>query len=436
MRKSSLLSVVSLFAVAGAIYAQAPPKQKQLPSVALGLGILSFNGDVGNGVDLSSFSRIRGGYNLVIEQRIGKFLGVSLSGLYGKLSDSDNTLTSNRNFQSQIMQGDLNLIFRFDNDLIFPRNYPFAPYLSAGFGYLKFDPKGDLKDKNGITYNYWSDGTIRNVPETDTGSSMIIQRDYKYETTLTDSSTNYQRSTFSIPLTLGFNLKLSDNLGINLAATYCLTMSDWIDNYKVGANDNYIFAHIALKYSFGKPYDDSDPVYRSVDFSALEKLDTDGDGVNDGDDRCPGTPNGVKVSNKGCPLDDDEDGVPDYRDKELKTQKGMLVDENGVTVTDKEIADRQMQWDSLATERSQLFNENPSLAYLKSVDEKAAEIRKANPSAAAYSKIPPALKPADKNNDGYISSEEIALAIDSFFEGDSVFTVERLNDLIDYFFEQ
>ena len=427
-----------MFAVVGTVDAQAPPKQKQLPSLAIGAGVLSFNGDVGNGVNLSSFSRIRVGYNVVIEERIGKFLGVSLGGLYGKLSDSDNTLTSNRNFQSQIMQGDLNLVLHFDNDLIFERNSMFAPYLSAGFGYLKFDPKGDLKDKNGIAYNYWSDGTIRNVAETDTGSasSYIIQRDYKYETTLKDSTANYKRNTFSIPLTLGFNLKVSDNIGINLAATYCLTMSDWIDNYKTGKNDNYIFAHVALKYSFGKPYDDSDPVYQSVDFSQLDKLDTDEDGVNDGDDRCPGTPKGVKVSNKGCPLDDDEDGVPDYRDKELKTAKGVLVDENGVTFTDKEIADKQMQWDSLATERSELFNENPSLAYLKSVDEKAAEIRKSNPAAGAYSKIPPALKPADTDKDGYISSAEIAAAIDSFFEGDSVFTVERLNDLIDYFFEQ
>jgi hypothetical protein len=439
MIKKILLSFLFLLAYfnASVVYSQST-KQKQFPSVALGVGILSFNGDVGNGVNLSSFSRIRGGYNLVIEERIGKYIGVSLSGLYGKLADSDNTLKSNRNFQSSIIQGDLNLVIHFDNDLVFKRNSAFAPYLSAGFGYLMFDPKGDLEDKNGIKYNYWSDGTIRNIAETDTNaaSSVLIQRDYKYETTLKDSTTNYSRSTFSVPLTLGFNLKLSDNIGINLAATYCLTMSDWIDNYKTGGNDNYIFAHVALKYSFGKPYDDSDPVYQGVDFSSLDKLDTDGDGVNDNDDRCPGTPIGVKVSNRGCPSDDDEDGVPDYRDKELKTAKGMLVDENGVTVTDKQIADRQAQWDSLATERSQLFNENPSLDYLKSVDEKAAQLRKSNPSLAAYSKVPAALKPADKNNDGYISSEEIAAAIDSFFEGDSIFTVEKLNDLIDYFFEQ
>jgi hypothetical protein len=438
MMNKILLSLILVLALTVSANAQKAPKQKQLPSVALGVGILSFNGDVGNGVNLSSFSRIRGGYNLVIEERIGKYIGVSLNGLYGKLSDSDNLKTSNRNFQTNIIQGDLNLVLHFDNDFVFKRNSAFAPYLSAGFGYLMFDPYGDLEDKNGFKYNYWSDGTIRDIAETDTasGSAVIIQRDYKYETKLKDSAVNYSRSTFSIPLTLGFNLKLSDKVSINLAATYNMTMSDYIDNYKAGKNDNYIFAHVALKYSFGKAYDDSDPVYQSVDFTSLEKLDTDGDGVNDGDDRCPGTPKGVKISNHGCPLDDDEDGVPDYRDKELQTAKGMLVDENGVTVTDKQIADRQAQWDSLATERSELFNENPSLAYLKSVDQKAAELRKSNPNAAAYSKIPAALKPADKNNDGYISSEEIAAAIDSFFDGDSVFTVEKLNDLIDYFFEQ
>lgn len=439
MIKKILFSFVFLLAYFHASTVQSQvTKQKQLPSVAVGIGILSFNGDVGNGVNLSSFSRIRGGYNIAIEQRIGKFIGVSLNGLYGKLSDSDNTIESNKNFQSNVIQGDLNLVIHFDNDLVFKRNSAFAPYLSAGFGYLMFDPKGDLEDKNGVKYNYWSDGTIRDLAETDTNAanSILIQRDYKFETTLKDSTTNYAKNTFAVPLTLGFNLKLSDNIGINLAATYCLTMSDWIDNYKNGGNDNYIFAHVALKYSFGKPYDDSDPRYQTIDFSSLEKLDTDEDGINDNDDRCPGTPKGVKVSNHGCPPDEDNDGVPDYRDKELKTAKEVLVDENGVTVTDKQIADRQAQWDSLATERSQLFNENPSLAYLKSVDEKAAELRKSNPGLTAYSKVPPALKPADKNNDGYISSEEIAAAIDSFFEGDSIFTVEKLNDLIDYFFEQ
>ena len=58
-------------------------------------------------------------------------------------------------------------------------------------------------------------------------------------------------------------------------------------------------------------------------------LDTDGDGVPDYMDRCPNTPKGVKVDERGCPLDSDGDGVPDYMDKCPDTPKGTKVDEKG-----------------------------------------------------------------------------------------------------------
>ena len=45
--------------------------------------------------------------------------------------------------------------------------------------------------------------------------------------------------------------------------------------------------------------------------------DTDHDGVIDSADKCPGTPDGVKVDATGCPLDADGDGVGDYLDKRL-----------------------------------------------------------------------------------------------------------------------
>jgi hypothetical protein len=437
MKNKSLLTSVLLFSGLSIINAQEQPKKaKQLPSIAIGAGILSFNGDVGNGVNLSSFSRIRGGYNLTIEERIGKYFGVSLNGLYGKLSDSDRGTKSNLNFQSTIMQGDLNLVIHLDNDLIFSRTSVFAPYIFGGIGYLKFDPHGDLKDKNGVNYNYWADGTIRNLSETDplAASATLIQRDYTYETKLTDSTTNYSRGALSVPVGIGFNLKVIRNLSVNVGATYYLTFTDWIDNFKAGKNDKYLYANVSIQYNFGKDADDSNPIYNSVDFSALDKLDTDGDGVNDGDDRCPGTPKGVKTNSHGCPDDNDEDGVPDYKDKELMTKHNALVDENGVTITDKMIADEQAKFDSLATERSELFNENPSLSYLKEVEAKSTEARKNN--TGNTNAIPLALRSADKNKDGFITTDEISAAIDAFFEGDSDFTVEKLNDLIDFFFEQ
>jgi hypothetical protein len=140
------------------------------------------------------------------------------------------------------------------------------------------------------------------------------------------------------------------------------------------------------------------------------------------------------VSGSGCPEDNDEDGIPDYKDKELMTKRGAMVDADGITQTDKMIADRQSQYDSLATERSEVFNQNPSLSYLKDLDAKASETRKNNP--VQKNNIPAALRSADTNNDGYISSDEITAAIDSFFDGSADWTVEKLNDLVDYFFEQ
>jgi len=426
--KKQLLIFLTLFSVAGSINAQVE-KQKEMPSVGLGAGITTFFGDYKHGADVSAFSRIRGGYNLTVEQRIGNLIGVSLNGVYGKIADSEIGKTRNLNFQSQIIQADLNLVLHLDNNFIFKRGAIFAPYIYAGFGYMMFDSYTDLKDKNGKAYFYWTDGTIRDISETDTGTANIIHRDYKYESKLVDSTTNYPRNTFAIPIGGGVKLQVSEKLSISLGGTYYLTMTDWIDNVKQGGNDRYFYGSVSLHYQFGKAYDDSDPIYKKVDFASLDKMDTDGDGIADGNDRCPGTPKGVKVDSKGCPEDADQDGVPDYRDKEPLTKKGALVDENGVTLTDKIIEERQARFDSLATERSQLFNENPSLAFLKDIESKSLENRRT-------SSVPSKFRAADKNNDGYISADEITQAIDSFFEGDSDFTAERLNELIDYFFEQ
>ena len=60
-----------------------------------------------------------------------------------------------------------------------------------------------------------------------------------------------------------------------------------------------------------------------------EIIDSDGDGVADAMDKCPGTPAGVKVDALGCPLDSDKDGVPDYLDKCPGTPAGVKVDSTG-----------------------------------------------------------------------------------------------------------
>ncbi|MDZ7760709.1 MAG: OmpA family protein [Desulfovermiculus sp.] len=57
--------------------------------------------------------------------------------------------------------------------------------------------------------------------------------------------------------------------------------------------------------------------------------DSDGDGVFDEYDECPGTPAGVQVDDVGCPVDSDGDGVPDYLDECPGTEAGVEVDDVG-----------------------------------------------------------------------------------------------------------
>jgi outer membrane protein OmpA-like peptidoglycan-associated protein len=57
--------------------------------------------------------------------------------------------------------------------------------------------------------------------------------------------------------------------------------------------------------------------------------DTDGDGVGDSKDKCPETPIGAKVDDKGCPLDSDADKVFDGLDQCPETPQGCTVDTKG-----------------------------------------------------------------------------------------------------------
>lgn len=64
-------------------------------------------------------------------------------------------------------------------------------------------------------------------------------------------------------------------------------------------------------------------------FGGQPPTDTDGDGVPDRRDNCPGTPAGAVVDLEGCPVDSDGDGVPDGIDRCPETPAGIQVDSGG-----------------------------------------------------------------------------------------------------------
>jgi len=70
------------------------------------------------------------------------------------------------------------------------------------------------------------------------------------------------------------------------------------------------------------------PAGTRVDAYGCE-LDSDGDGVKDSKDKCPGTPKGVSVNASGCAMDSDGDGVSDGKDKCPNTPKGAKVGPDG-----------------------------------------------------------------------------------------------------------
>jgi cell division protein FtsN len=99
---------------------------------------------------------------------------------------------------------------------------------------------------------------------------------------------------------------------------------------------------VSLHYNLGLKNRDEKSMeedsFNDVDFFALDLEDTDKDGVTDSKDSCQGTPEGIPVDAKGCPLDDDSDGVPNFRDDELSSPMGAFVDQKGVQLTDSLLA--------------------------------------------------------------------------------------------------
>jgi len=427
-------TVLFFFLTAGFAFAQAQQTEetdeKHKPSVMVGVSALKFMGYVGSNSDLNPLLDTRLGYFLSVEQRFGKVFGVELGGLYGQLAGTDNSATSHLNFQSQIMQGHLMITANFDK--LFKEDPAVSPFLNVGIGYMMFTSYGDNKDANGKDYNYWKDGSIRDQADSIQyqTTSHVIKRDYKYETTL---KTNNVTGCLVLPMGGGLNFHFGKRWTTSIGVNYTMCFTQWIDNTGL-KNNSYVSGNVGLQYEFKKKSSGSSDVrYKNVDFANVDHLDADNDGVPDDQDDCHGTPKGVQVDRRGCPIDTDGDGVPDYLDKEANTAKGNKVDGFGVTINEAEIAKHQKDWESEAPERSKEFNVAPSKAYLAKIEAEAKKARAKNNTA---SKIPADLKGADINNDGYISADEITKTIDAFFDGSNDFTVEKINKLIDYFFEQ
>jgi len=433
-------SLVFFFLSITSVFAQEETAHK--PSLTLGFTTLKFTGDVGKQTDVSPLRDARFGYYFAIEQRFGKVLGISLGGMMGKMAGNDNSESSKRNFESKVLQGELLLTANFDK--VFKEEPNVSPFLNAGIGFMTFDPYGDLKNGSN-PYYYWKDGSIRDKPELPINkySSKLIKRDYTYESQLKDSTISYARNTLVLPFGAGLNFHFGERWVASIGANYVMCLSDYVDNYKNGGNDSYFQANVGLQFEFKKKTKSKS---EEVNFDQIDHEDSDKDGVEDGKDMCMDTPKGVKIDENGCPIDTDKDGVADYLDKELNSKPDAIVDVNGVTIKEgtwitnrvgdsvqvKKVKTVIVESSGSTNELAKVNTSSP----IKSTNVTAFFSNTNNSSKTSSSTLPIQFKGADYNNNGVISADEITRTIDEFFDGKNDFTAEKINQLVDYFFEQ
>jgi hypothetical protein len=172
----------------------------------------------------------------------------------------------------------------------------------------------------------------------------------------------FDKKTFMVYGTLGVGMQMRLSSHWNIALENRMTIplgngDDLLDGQRwaeqvsghpvmTQSTDGLNFFSVGLNYNIGRKSKNVEPLYwmNPLDYAYTEintprhmllpdanLTDTDGDGIADQLDKCPGTPAGVAVDAHGCPLDTDGDGVPDYMDKQLITPtECQPVDADGV----------------------------------------------------------------------------------------------------------
>jgi hypothetical protein len=348
---SGLLTVLSFSPVA---QAQQDSSGVSLfkPTFGLGTGMFAFYGDIGSQHDGYSPLVTRVGFELRAASPITPWLEGSLYALHGRVGVNERSADRNLNFESRITTGGFQFTYNF-NQFLRP-DHTVEPFVNVGFESIEFLSKTDLYDAQGRAYNYWSDGTIRDIAEDapNAGSATVMQRDYTYESDIRelnlDGFGKYEERTWGIPVGIGAKLVMGGGFDFRVGTTMHFAMSDLVDGVTDqsvegrtgdGRNDRFLFTSFSLNYAIDvdrkKRMREREPNITPGQMDMLVlRGDEDGDGVTDFNDLCPHTPTGAKVSTQGCPEDTDGDGVPDVMDDEPATAQGMPVDERGVGITD------------------------------------------------------------------------------------------------------
>jgi hypothetical protein len=417
------------------------------PVVGVGIGVLNYLGDIKNPYFTPTMGTL--GYKISLSTYIDdkRFFKAEFFFLGGKLSGNERSYSDplkNFNFQTDIYNFGVAVNYDFDH-FYKKKDRRIHPFVSIGIGTLLYNSRTDSSTMvydagtdtyTTVKYNYWTDGTIRDIPESlgDESLTHLINRDYKYETPLRQTDWGlgqYTQYGFAVPLDFGLDMQLSNRIMIRLGHSFIYTFTDNIDHVswkntegRIGNKGNDMLNYTYLTFHFDLFSSAKtlkiDRLFLDQEFDPMLMGDDDNDGWPDAMDDCPGTPLGVATDSTGCPLDSDNDGIYDYLDKEPFSRSGAYVNSEGVEITEDDVIALLNQ--SMAVGRNEVD------FYIRKAD--------------AYSRkgtggpIPEKFKAIDTDKDNYISFDEMLKEIDRYFDFESQLSAPDIYELNSFFFAQ
>lgn len=250
------------------------------------------------------------GYGAYVKDQLLPSFGLQFSFLKGNVSGTTSQDPAFTSYKTKLKYAfDLSGNFTVANISWRNNQNAIQPYLTAGAGITHYRPSFNIS--NGTTYTV--DHDVKN---------------------------------FYIPLGVGLKFNLSPLVNLDLGYQVNFVDGDNLDGFDYGpTNDKFSYAHIGLEFALGKASKPQLATHNPVSSMRHEYLmdeqrlqsqvdaqkalndqlrndlnttrndlnttnanlakfttDSDGDGVPDFYDKCPGTPAGTKVDGSGCPL--------------------------------------------------------------------------------------------------------------------------------------
>jgi outer membrane protein OmpA-like peptidoglycan-associated protein len=278
--KIKALTLLVLFALlSSSLFSQT----KENPN-AIGLFGLKhcYVGSLGNG--FGDFSQPFNGFvGVSFLKYYDNNLNFSLNADFGKLAYEKN---EKKTYEENLTHLSLRVHYKFANGYILPEDARFAPFLTSGIGLAFFGGDDKIEKHKDVLF----------------------------------------------PLGIGFNYRINDKWALQYQGNMNITVMKYPKDGKGQSSEDHFFGHsLGVVYSMAS----------CCKNKGTKDKDSDGDGVMDRADKCPGTPKGVKVDIDGCPvvsaetkkiLDDAITGVQFETSKDVITTESFPILDNVVNV--------------------------------------------------------------------------------------------------------